>query len=68
VIAALFLTQLQQFVLALGVGFAYRTLIEAAALAVGIALYTVNWGALFANRRQRSRGERIAGPIQPSVP
>ena len=54
VIAALFLTQLQQFVLALGIGFAYRTLIEAAALAVGIALYTVNWSALLANRRQRA--------------
>jgi ribose transport system permease protein len=54
VVAALFLTQLQQFVLALGLGFAYRTLIEAAALAVGIALYTVNWSALLAGRRNRS--------------
>ena len=68
VIAALFLTQLQSFVLALGIGFAYRTLIEAAALAVGIALYTVNWGALFANRRERTPSEPLAGPVQPSVP
>jgi ribose transport system permease protein len=56
VIAALFLTQLQQFVLALGIGFAYRTLIEAAALAVGIALYTVNWSALLAGRRRSAGG------------
>ena len=68
VIAALFLTQLQPFVLALGIGFAYRTLIEAAALAVGIALYTVNWGALFANRKERTPSEPLAGPVQPSVP
>lgn len=42
-IAALFLSQLEQFVLALGVSFAVRTLVEAAALTSGIALYTVNW-------------------------
>ena len=33
-------------VLALGVSFAVRTLVEAAALAVGVALYTVNWPAV----------------------
>ena len=42
-VAALFLSQLEQFVLALGVSFAVRTLVEAAALAVGVALYTVDW-------------------------
>jgi len=41
-IAALFLTQLQQFVLALGVSFAVRSLVEAGVLAVGVALYTVD--------------------------
>jgi ribose transport system permease protein len=46
VIAALFLTQLDQFVLALGVPFAVQTLVQAAALAGGVALYTVNWAAL----------------------
>jgi ribose transport system permease protein len=45
-IAALFLSQLDQFVLALGVSYATRTLVQAAALAVGVALYTVNWRAL----------------------
>jgi ribose transport system permease protein len=43
VLAALFLTQLDQFVLALGVNFAIRTLVQAAALAIGVAIYTVDW-------------------------
>jgi ribose transport system permease protein len=52
-LAALFLNQLQQFVLALGVTFAVQTLVQAAALTIGVALYTVNWSAfrrLFAGR------------------
>jgi ribose transport system permease protein len=56
-IAALFLSQLDQFVLALGVSYATRTLVQAAALAVGVALYTVNWGSLarrFPGRRPTS--------------
>ena len=46
VVAALFLSQLDQFVLALGVSYATRTLVQAAALAVGVALYTVNWSGI----------------------
>ena len=42
-IAALFLSQLDQFVLSLGVSYATRTLVQAGALAVGIALYTIDW-------------------------
>jgi ribose transport system permease protein len=45
-VAALFLSQLDQFVLALGVTYATRTLVQAAALAVGVALYTVDWRSL----------------------
>lgn len=45
-VAALFLSQLAQFVLALGVSFAIRTLVEAAALTVGVALYSLDWGSL----------------------
>jgi ribose transport system permease protein len=51
-IAALFLSQLDQFVLALGVAYATRTLVQAAALAVGVALYTIDWGTI---------GRRLAG-------
>ncbi len=57
VLAALFLSQLEQFVLALGVTFAVRTLVEAGALVVGVALYTVDWVAVRARilpRRQAS--------------
>ena len=52
-IAALFLSQLDQFVLALGVSYATRTLVQAGALAVGVALYTVNWRALARRLRVR---------------
>jgi ribose transport system permease protein len=51
-LAALFLTQLDQFVLALGVTFAVQTLTQAAALAIGVALYTIDWSGL---RRRLSR-------------
>lgn len=51
-LAALFLTQLDQFVLALGVTFAVQTLTQAAALAIGVALYTIDWAGL---RRRLSR-------------
>jgi len=46
VVAALFLSQLDQFVLALGVPFAVQTLVQAAALAIGVAIYTVDWQSL----------------------
>jgi ribose transport system permease protein len=45
-VAALFLSQLDQFVLALGVSFAIRTLVEAAALTLGVALYSLDWSSL----------------------
>jgi ribose transport system permease protein len=50
-LAALFLTQLQQFVLALGVNSAIQTLVQAAALAVGVGLYSVDWAAVRRWRR-----------------
>lgn len=62
VVAALFLSQLDQFVLALGVPFAVRTLVQAAALAIGVAIYTVNWTAL------RQRFARPAVTATPATP
>ena len=59
-IAALFLSQLDQFVLALGVTYATRTLVQAAALAVGVALYTIDWGALARRLSATSPRERRA--------
>jgi ribose transport system permease protein len=58
-VAALFLSQLDQFVLALGVTYATRTLVQAAALAVGVALYTIDWGALV-RRLSRRRSTSLA--------
>jgi ribose transport system permease protein len=60
-LAALFLTQLQQFVLALGVGFAVKTLVEAAAFAIGVALYTIDWSAV-ARRLRPSAAPPSAAP------
>lgn len=61
VIAALFLTQLDQFVLALGVPFAVQTLVQAAALAGGVALYTVNWAAVRARFGRPTATTPVAG-------
>ncbi len=44
IVAALFLTQLEQFSLALGIPYAARTLMQAAAFVIGVAIYTINWG------------------------
>jgi len=52
-VAALFLSQLDQFVLALGVSYATRTLVQAGALAVGVALYSINWRGAFARFGRR---------------
>jgi ribose transport system permease protein len=60
-VAALFLSQLEQFVLALGVSFAVRTLVEAAALTIGIALYSLNWQSL----RGRFSGRSSPAPAVP---
>ncbi len=45
-VAALFLSQLDQFVLTLGVNPATSNIVQAIALAAGVAIYTVNWAAL----------------------
>jgi ribose transport system permease protein len=55
IVAALFLSQLDQFVLALGVPFAVRSIVQAAALAVGVGMYTINWGAVRARLTSRQR-------------
>jgi ribose transport system permease protein len=50
VVAAVFLQQLVQFVVALGVSTAVQTIVQAVALAIGVSLYTVNWAGLFSRR------------------
>jgi ribose transport system permease protein len=56
-VAALFLIQLDQFVLALGFDFAGKTLVQSAAFAIGVALYTINWSRL------RRRSQRPASTV-----
>ena len=58
-IAALFLSQLDQFVLALGVSYASRTLVQAGALALGVAIYTIDWRSI-ARRVVARRAARLA--------
>ncbi len=61
VIAAVFLQQLVQFVLALGVSTAIQTVVQAAALAVGVSLYTVDWPGIW--RRVTGRRRRVPAPF-----
>jgi len=55
VVAAVFLQQLVQFVLALGVSTAVQTIVQAGALAVGVSLYTVDWRRILASLVHRPR-------------
>ena len=65
-IAALFLSQLDQVLLTSGVNSAVQNLVQAAALAVGIAVYSVPWGrvreALAALRAAGGGAVRSSGP------
>ncbi|WP_433559606.1 ABC transporter permease [Pseudonocardia xinjiangensis] len=56
VVAALFLSQLNQLVLTLGVNPATGNIVQALALAAGVAIYTIDWPAVRARlRRGRPR-------------
>jgi ribose transport system permease protein len=50
VVAAVFLEQLVQFVVALGVSTALQTIVQALALMIGVSLYTLNWRSILARR------------------
>ncbi len=59
-IAAVFLSQLDQFVLSLGVSYATQSLVQAGALAVGIALYTIDWKELARRLSARRSAKQLA--------
>jgi ribose transport system permease protein len=61
VVAAIFLEQLIQLVSVLGVSPAISPLVQAAALAIGISLYTVNWQAVLAPLTRASQPAAAAG-------
>jgi ribose transport system permease protein len=60
IVAAIFLEQLVQFVFALGVSTAIQTIVQAAALAVGVSLYTVDWRGIWSRITGRSPSRRPA--------
>jgi ribose transport system permease protein len=62
-IAALFITQLDQFVLETGAAQAVQNLVDAAALAVGLAIYSVPWRRLLNASRTRFDGGRTTGDV-----
>jgi len=55
-VAALFLKQLDMFVLSLGVPYGVRTLVISVSLMLGIALYRVNW-KIFTDKLTTRRGQ-----------
>lgn len=69
---AIFLSQLQQFVLTTGASAAVQNLVEAGALAVGIAIYGLRFRPGFfksfvrtrANRQPTATAERLAQPVE----
>jgi ribose transport system permease protein len=55
-VAALFLTQLDQLLLTSGVSNAAQNLVEAGALVLGLAVYTVPWRRVRDEVRERAWG------------
>jgi len=60
-VAALFLKQLDMFVLSLGVPYGVRTIVISIALMMGIAIYAVNWGSI----RQKLMRSSANHPLNP---
>jgi len=58
-LAALFLKQLDMFVLSLGVPYGVRTIVISFSLMLGIALYAVKWGSI------GSKFKKEGGQLQP---
>lgn len=63
-VAALFLKQLDMFVLSLGVPYGVRTLVISISLMLGIALYAVNWKSL--RSKFLAKTQRKSGQYQPA--
>jgi ribose transport system permease protein len=59
-VAALFLTQLDQLLLTSGVSNALQSLVQAFALVVGIAIYSVPWGRVRRRNAARPQRARVA--------
>ena len=67
-IAALFLSQLDQFVLTLGVNPATSNIVQALSLGAGVAVYAIRWSAVRDRlRRLRSRSTPVEGRHRPRL-
>lgn len=58
-IAALFLTQVDQLVLTLGLGYATQTLVQAAALGLGVAFHSSQWRTSARDALQRRKRQKL---------
>jgi ribose transport system permease protein len=58
-VAALFLTQLDQFLLTSGVSTAVQSLVQAGALVIGIAIYSVPWRRVRESLQARRGGHPV---------
>lgn len=72
-VAALFISQLDQFVLVMGANQGVQNLVDAGALAAGLAIYSVPWRRLWRSTRRPSpdgtgQPEQGAAPGQPQDP
>ncbi len=69
-VAALFISQLDQFVLVMGANQGVQNLVDAGALAVGLAIYSVPWRRLRRNVRRPSPGGagRLEQSTEPGLP
>jgi len=69
-VAALFISQLDQFVLVMGANQGVQNLVDAGALAVGLAIYSVPWRRLRRNVRRPSPGgtRRLEQSAEPGLP
>jgi ribose transport system permease protein len=69
-VAALFLSQLDQFVLVMGANQGVQNLVDAGALAVGLAIYSVPWRRLRRNVRRPSPDGtgRLERSTEPGLP
>jgi ribose transport system permease protein len=77
VVAALFISQLDQFILVMGANQGVQNLVDAGALAAGLAIYSVPWKRLRGNTRRpprdatnpaaRSADSARADQVKPSV-
>ncbi len=61
-VSALFLKQLDMFVLSLGVPYGVRSIVISLTLAMGIAIYAVNWSPI----KEKLMGSRAKNPLNPA--